>query len=92
MIYRDQEVPGLIEAYFGAEPVRENHPVIASAFIPGQGWTNPREKPVTVSRLRRMARTGVTDVAVTIPGRTADFSIAEIIRHANRPLLGGRVI
>lgn len=86
------QVPGLIADYFG-EAARDEHPVIAEQFTPGKGWKrSPIRKRVSVSWLRKIKREGVTSVAVTCAGRRADFTIAEVIRHAERPLLGGRVI
>lgn len=89
---RQAQVPGKIADYFGTA-ARTEHPVIAEAFAPGTGWTRyPIRKRVSLSWLRKMRREGVTSVAIACQGRLADFTIAEIIRHAERPLLGGRVI
>lgn len=86
------QVPGLVADYFGAA-ARAEHPVIAGVFTPGKGWKRPpANHRVSMSWLRKLRGEGVTSVALDCGGRTADFTIAEVVRHAARPLLGGRVI
>jgi hypothetical protein len=86
------QVPGIVADYFG-QAAREQHPTIAQTFTPGRGWVRtPQRKRVSVAWLRKIRHEGVTNVALDCAGRTADFTIAEILRHADRPLLGGRAI
>lgn len=88
-------VPGLVADYFkcGTLPPPAEFPVIAQTFRPGRGWTQyPGVKRVSLSWLRKLRREGVTSVAIGYQGRVADFTIAEIARHANRPLFGGSLI
>lgn len=92
MSYQAQ-VPGLVKEYFGVEPTRQEHPVIAQSFCPGKGWRRYTfNKRVSISWLRKMKTEGATAVALRCGARTADFTIDEIVRYAQRPLLGGRII
>lgn len=85
------QVPSLVADYFG-EAVRE-YPVITGQFTPGRGWVRPPiRKRISLAWLRRIRREGVTGVAVTCGGRSADFTVDEILRRSGRPMLGGRVI
>jgi hypothetical protein len=88
------QVPGLIADYFHINPNgSDGHPVIAEQFRPGHGWTSyPIRKRVTLAWLRKMKAEGATTITVRHDARVADFTIAEVTRYANRPLLGGRVI
>lgn len=93
------QVPALIADYFGGtfygNPHR--HPIIVQAFGPDRGWKKyPTRKRVSITWLRKMRADGYTGIAVTCDGRTADFTVAEVIRHSDRlarqPLLGGTLI
>jgi hypothetical protein len=88
------QVPGLVEEYFAAKPSgMTDHPLIAGTFTPGRGWQcTGFRKRVSCAWLRKLKARGVTSVSLTCGGYQADFTIAEIIRHAERPLFGGRVI
>lgn len=88
-------VPGAIAAYFGSGtlPPYDEHPLIGQTFRPGVGWRRYTfRKRVSTSWLRKLRAEGVTSVAIDYKGRRADFTIDEVLRHANRPLLGGRLI
>jgi hypothetical protein len=88
------QVPGRIAEYFQAHhPDVEEHPVITAEYRTGRGW-RPQvyRKRVSLSWLRKLKSEGVTAVQVTAGGFSPDFQIDEIIRYANRPLLGGRLI
>lgn len=86
------QVPGLVADYFG-DSARDEHPVITQAFTPGKGWVRyPIRKRVSVSWLRKLQGESVTAVQIECGGRKADFEIAQVVRHAQRPLFGGRVI
>lgn len=90
------QVPGLIEEYFSAKPFgMTEHPRIVQEFAPGAGWKSGgfiRGKRVSCSWLRKLKKQGVTAVSLACGGYQADFTIAEILRHAQRPLLGGSLI
>jgi hypothetical protein len=90
------QVPCLVQEYFGAKPSgMTEHPRITQEFVPGTGWRDGGfvlGKRVSLSWLRKLRAQGVTVVALSCDSYTADFTIAEIIRYARRPLLGGRLI
>jgi len=89
------QVPGLVADYFkcGTQPPFAEYPTIAQTFKPGRGWsTYSGVKRVSLSWLRKLRAEGVTSVALDYQGRVADFTIAEITRHANRPVFGGSLI
>lgn len=95
------QVPALIAEYFkiSTSPAYREFPLIAQTFrpsIPGarqSGWKRVQgNKRVSLSAVRALRASGVSAIAVSLDGRTADFSCAEIIRYAQRPLLGGRLI
>lgn len=93
-ISHQAQVPGLIADYFSRiHPDVTEHPVITAHWTPGKGWRRQTyRKRVSVSWLRKLKAEGVTDIQVSAGGYTPDFSIAEILKHANRKLLGGRAI
>ncbi len=85
------QVPQTVYDYFkrfisGGESVvaYEAHPIITQTFTPGKGWRNTNyRKRVSCSWLRKLAREGVTAVAVCSPywpDRTVDFSVREALR------------
>lgn len=81
-------VPGKIAEYFGDISAQA---VISGGFRPGEGWyvfTAPAE----LDTLRGLHAQGYTTVAVTAAGRTADFTVDEVLGYGARPLLGGRLI
>lgn len=88
------QVPALIAGYFAAHhPGVSDHPVITQEFTPGRGWVRQGfRKRVSVSWLRKLKAEGVTSIQVSAGGYSADFTVDEIIRHASRPLAGGRAI
>jgi hypothetical protein len=88
------QVPSLIAEYFAAyHPGVSDHPVITQQFTPGRGWARQDfRKRASVSWLRKLKAEGVTSVQVSAGGYSPDFTVDEVIRHASRPLLGGRVI
>lgn len=89
------QVPAKIAEYFGCGtlPPYDEHPTIAQVFAPGRGWkTYSGTKRVSFSWIRKLRREGVTSIAIRYHGRVADFTVDEIIRYANRPLLGGSLI
>jgi hypothetical protein len=67
-----------------------SHPIIAQVYKPGVGWKRYSGiKHVSITWLRKLKSQGYTHVALTQrkargvntpPARTADFSIAEIIK------------
>ena len=68
------------ETYFG--PGSEI-PTIAQEFKTRKGWTRQTfRKQVSAAWLRKLRREGVTHVALNSDGRTADFSIEELLRSA----------
>jgi hypothetical protein len=86
------QVPPAVAAYFGTDaygfPLGEGiaanrrHPIIVQHFTPEKGWKrHPIRKRVSVSWLRKLRAEGVTDVALSSGGRTADFRVAELLRH-----------
>ena len=80
--------PARIADYFG---VVADQAVITGQFRAGDGWT-PVLGAADYDTLRMLRRQGYTAVAVTAAGRTADFTIAEVLAYAARPVFGGRVI
>ena len=71
-------VPPVAAAYFGPTSM---HPVITQTFLPGVGWRRHYRKRVSRSWVQKLAKEGVTDVALTVAGRTADFRVAELLRQ-----------
>lgn len=64
-------------------------PVVSQTFVPGHGWSpHPAPEPLSRPYVRSLARRGVTSVAVTLHGRTADFRVSELL-HVDRRLLFG---
>jgi hypothetical protein len=88
------QVPGLVEEYFEAKPFgMTEHPLVKSAYVPGTGWKGTGfNKRVSLAWLRKLRAQGATAVSLTCDGYQADFTIAEIMRYARRPLLGGNLI
>jgi hypothetical protein len=84
--------PALIAEHFGTDTA----PVLVQSFVPRQGWQeHNRRQSLTWDAVRNLRRRGVTAVAVAIPSapnQVADFTITELVKHADRPLFGGRVI
>jgi hypothetical protein len=79
------EVTGLIEAtapvvrdYFGTHKV-----YAAAVYRPQDGWEAGLRLSAGRSDLRRMAAEGITAVALTFAGRTADFQVTELLRSMN---------
>ncbi len=71
-----QPIP-IVRSYFGSGP---DTPVIAQEFRRGNGWVRQtHRKRVSAAWLRKLRREGVTHVALTSEGRTADFSIEELL-------------
>ena len=58
-------------------------PTIAQEFKTRKGWTRQTlRKQVSAAWLRKLRREGVTHVALNSDGRTADFSIEELLASA----------
>jgi hypothetical protein len=89
------QVPAIVAAYFGAEAVREQHPIVAGEFQAEpltiltdrgprtirQGWHRQTyRKRISVAWARKLKRDGVTRVALRCGGRLADFGLDEIVR------------
>lgn len=92
---RQAQVPALVAEYFGCGtlPPYAEHPLIGQVFRPEVGWRRYTfRKRVSLTWLRKLRAQGATSVAIDYHGRRADFTIAEIIRYANRPLFGGSLI
>lgn len=67
----------IAESYFGSG---SDTPIIAQEFRRGNGWVRQtHRKKVSAAWLRKLRREGVTHVALTTEGRTADFSIEELL-------------
>ena len=91
------QIAAKVAEYFGTSPdvsesAREEHPVIVGYYHPHRGWRAANGRPATVAQVRAYQRTGCTSVEIYFNGRSADFTTDEIIRYAERPLLGGRLI
>lgn len=89
MTTRQAQVPATVARYFGTTPggagsgsrAAAEHPVITQAFHPGRGWkTYGFRKRISGAWARKMAAEGYTAVALTAGGRTADFTLAEILK------------
>ena len=77
-------VPAVVADYFDGIGAGQ-YPVITQVFTPGVGWKRPGlRKRVTISWVRKLRAEGVTQVALSAGGRTADFGVAEIIRGGRR--------
>jgi hypothetical protein len=81
-------IPTKIADYFGdaAETA-----VIVAQFRPADGW-EWLDATCSYDTLRVLRARGVTAVEVMAAGRGADFTIAEVLADAARPVFGGRVI
>lgn len=56
--------------------------VIAQVFYLDRGWKrHPLRKRVSYSECRRLRAAGATHVALKFAGRTADFSLQELVRR-----------
>lgn len=74
-------IPPIAHRYFRCG--LDDHPLIASTFAPDRGWKrHPYRKRVSGNHLRSLRRQGITHVALSCRGRTADFSIHELLRPA----------
>ena len=68
------------ESYFG---LGSEIPTIAQEFKTRKGWTRQTfRKQVSEAWLRKLRREVVTHVALNSDGRTADFSIEELLSSA----------
>lgn len=79
------QIPQPVLRYFGRAALldRRSHPVVHATYVPSVGWQRSHSKHrVSVSWCRKLKHFGVTHVALTSDGRTADFTIAEIVRSA----------
>lgn len=87
------QVPGLIEDYFKRchADVTE-HPIITGHYRDGRWRRQNYSKRVSGAWLRKLKAEGVTAVQVTAGGYSPEFQIDEVLRYANRKLLGGRLI
>lgn len=92
------EIADMIASYF-AEHGEDNEDIQAAtvdqAWFTRRGWVSKRNDDfarATVYNIRRMHRSGAITVAVKCGDRIADFDIAAIIKHAERPLFGGRIV
>jgi hypothetical protein len=84
------QIAGQIRGYFGSDA---EGAVVDSEFTPGFGWVSARQPiPATIETLRKLRRTGTTAVAVRLGDRVADFDVDEVLKYADRPLLGGRLV
>lgn len=84
-VSRPGEVVGVVADYFGCDEV----PVISQKFTPGQAWARlGRAVPLSRARVRSLRDQGATSVALDLGGRTADFTVAELLRVDRRCLLG----
>jgi hypothetical protein len=59
----------------------DGNPVIVETFTPGRGWVRAGwRKRVSRSWLRKLRREqGVTEVALDVGGRVADFRVSELL-------------
>lgn len=76
------QVPTKVAKYFGPDSkTRQGHPIITQVFTPGKGWKRTGfNKKVSVSWLKKLRREdGVTSVSLTCNGRTADFTVRELV-------------
>lgn len=74
------QIPTSAALYFHGD-----HPVITGEFHPSRGWRSQSfRKRVSASWLRKLRKEGVTHVALTSEGRSADFSIAELLSSTAR--------
>lgn len=71
----------MVRDYFGTHYVR-----IARIFVPGSGWVDFRGAAGRAD-IRRLARKGVTAIAIKSGGREADFQTDELLRD----LQAGRI-
>ena len=70
-----------VARYFGDS---EATPIVTAEFTPGRGWrTTGYAKRISGAWARKLRSEGVTHVSLTEGGRSADFSIEEILRSVN---------
>lgn len=68
----------LLTRYFN-DP--EAIPVVNSEFYPGRGWLRAGfDKRISSAWARKLQAEGATQVRLTFAGRSADFSLEEILR------------
>lgn len=66
-----------VSAYFGGQEI----PTITAEFRPGTGWvTMTYRKRVSRAWVRKLRARGVSHVALSLDGRTAEFSTDELLR------------
>jgi hypothetical protein len=81
------QVPPAAARYFGVDSygfrgLDRDHPIIVQEFTPERGWKiYPLRKRVSRSWLRKIRAEGVTHVMLRSGGRSADFSIAELLKE-----------
>lgn len=75
------KVPSRVAEYFGPESTtREGHPIITQVFTAEKGWKRTGfNKKVSRSWLDKLRAEGVTSVSLTSNGRTADFTVRELL-------------
>ena len=82
--YQAMHVSGLVEQT--APVIRDycgtHDTYVIACFTPGKGWVRERQLAGR-SHLRRLARNGVTDVAVNHNGNEADFPMSELLKSMN---------
>jgi hypothetical protein len=88
-MYETYETPAKIAEYFG---IKTNIRVHITAIYANGEWLRGFYGQPTLARLRGLSRRKTEAIAVTYRGRTADFTIAEIIKYSERPLFGGKII
>lgn len=93
------QIAAKVAEYFSIEPsiadttVTAERPVIIGAFgRSSRGWVSINGRPATVAAIRLLKGQGAQSIEVYFAGRSADFTCDEIIRYAERPLLGGSLI
>lgn len=71
------QLPPVAARYFGQHA---EHPLVEEQFTPGKGWKRTGyRKRISTSWARKLAASGVTDVALRSGGRLADFAIADLV-------------
>jgi hypothetical protein len=83
----------VITSIFWEEAQRERQPgSFAGPHMKGWRPAPWSRKIVSISALRKLRAGGASSVALSAGGRQADFTIAELLRVGQRPLLGGSII
>jgi hypothetical protein len=78
------QIPPVVARYFG----EGTHPIIVQEFLPGRGWRRTTyKKRVSAAWARKLKGSGITVIALSGDGRTADFRVDEILSRKKSTIL-----